>query len=277
MGEEHIAPDEVTFLVLLTACSHAGLVKEGEKLFDAMRVFHRLDPTLKHYTCMIDLFGRAGHFDKAKAVLEKVPHAALFLSMLNACRKWRNVNLGRWAFEQLVRLDRDCATAYVCMGNVYAAAGMQTEAIRITDSKNKAWNKTSECWWTDSNGKVHSFATIDQNHPQRVNIYAKLDEIDQKLLELGCTDGLNQLSGTALKDETDHGSCGNMGSLVIAHALINSPDSVPIHVTKNMRICDAYHSAMCLLSMIEKRTIHVNDPNRVHSFANGRCLCDDFR
>jgi hypothetical protein len=162
------------------------------------------------------------------------------------------------------------------MGNVYAAAGMQTEVIRIEGSKNKAWNKTSECWWTDSNGNVHSIATIEQNHPQSLYIYAKLDEIDEKLLELGCTDGLNRLSGTASTDGTEHGSCANMGTLVIAHALINTPDSMPIHVTKNTRICDAYHSALCLLSKIEKRTIHVTDPNRIHSFANGRCLCDNL-
>ena len=146
MKAENFVPNLVTFTVLLTACSHAGLVEEGQKLFDEMRIDYHLTPTLEHYSCMIDLFGRAGHFDKAKSFLNKVSHLdddlPLLLTLMGACRKWRNVKLGNWAFEQLVRLDETCSAAYVCMENIYASAGMQVEAheIEFLRAKNKAWN-----------------------------------------------------------------------------------------------------------------------------------------
>ena len=93
---------------ILSACSHAGLLEEGEKFFDEMYAVYCLTPQIEHYTCMIDLYCRAGDFDKAKALLEKLPscdHLPIFFIILGACQKWVNVNLGRWAFEQLVRLD----------------------------------------------------------------------------------------------------------------------------------------------------------------------------
>ena len=130
MRREGVVPNFVTFTVMLNACSHAGLVKDGEKLFNEMCVVYDLTPSLEHYTCMIDLFGRAGHFDKAKALLEKVSHSGhlpLFLNILGACKKWRNMKLARWLFEKLIELDENCAAAYVYMENIYAAAGMQME------------------------------------------------------------------------------------------------------------------------------------------------------
>ena len=83
---------------------------------------------------MVDLFGRAGHFDKVKILLNDMPsatHLPLFAAVLGACRKWGNVELGRWAFIRSVSLDEDCDAAYVYMGNIYAAAGMHKEADEI--------------------------------------------------------------------------------------------------------------------------------------------------
>ena len=89
--------------------------------FDDMENVYCLKPTLEHYACMVDLFSRAGHFEKALVVIEKVPPSdclQLWLDLLGACRKWLNVELGRWAFEQLVKLDEKCVTAYIYMGNI---------------------------------------------------------------------------------------------------------------------------------------------------------------
>ena len=125
MRTEGIMPNSVTFIVLLTACSHAGLIKEGEKLFDDMCAHYFLSPTLEHYTCMIDLFGRAGDFDKMKALLDKMPscdHIPLYLSILGACSKWRNVKFGLWAFKQVIGLDGNCAAAYMYMESIYTGS-----------------------------------------------------------------------------------------------------------------------------------------------------------
>ena len=90
MVSEGTVPDVVTFLVLLSSCSHAGRVEEGQMLFDDMENVYCLKPTLEHYACMVDLFSRAGHFEKAMVAIEKVPPSdclQLWLNLLGACRK----------------------------------------------------------------------------------------------------------------------------------------------------------------------------------------------
>ena len=127
-------PNLITFVGVLTACSHGGLLKEGEKLFDDMCFVYYLSPTVEHYACMIDLFGRAGYLDKAQILFNKVSysdHLLLLLAILGACHKWVNVKLGRWAFAQAVELDKNCAAAYACMENIYIAAGMHMEMNEI--------------------------------------------------------------------------------------------------------------------------------------------------
>ena len=144
MWENKLKPDSFTFVSVLTACNHAGLIEEGQIIFDDMHSIYDLAPTLEHYACMVDLFGRAGHFDKVKTLLYKASHSGhlpVFRSILGSCRKWRNVKLGRWAFEQSIQIDEKCSVAYVCMEKIYAAVGMQTEAdgIEALRVKNKAW------------------------------------------------------------------------------------------------------------------------------------------
>ena len=121
MLSEGIMPDSVTFLVLLSVCNHAGLLKEGAQVFDDMCVVYGLTPTLEHYTCVTDLFVRAGHFAKAIYFLEKTStsdNLPLFLTILAACHKWVNMKIGRCAFVQSVTLDENCSSAYVCMTNM---------------------------------------------------------------------------------------------------------------------------------------------------------------
>ena len=130
MTLEHIVPDAVTFTILLAICSHIGLLKEGEKLFIKMCSVYGVFPTIEHYSCTIDLYGRAGYFDQAKAVLKNVScsggHFWLFLTMLGACRKWGNVKLAQWTFEESkIHMDEDYEAAYVCIESIYASACME--------------------------------------------------------------------------------------------------------------------------------------------------------
>ena len=148
MRESNTIPDLITFLVLLNACSHAGLVQEGGTIFATMESVYKFNPTLEHYTCMVDLFSRAGHFDKVISVIEGVPlgdQLPLWLTLLGACYKWVNVHLGRWAFKRSLQLDEKCEASYVCMGNIYAAAGMHAEAEKM-----EAWRVANDInFWVD--------------------------------------------------------------------------------------------------------------------------------
>ena len=104
--------------------------------FDDMDNVCCLKTTLEHYACMVDILGigHAGHFEKAMVAIEKVPPSdclQLWLNLLGACRKQLNVKLGRWAFEQLVKLDEKCVSAYIYMRNIYVVVGIQEEASEI--------------------------------------------------------------------------------------------------------------------------------------------------
>eukprot|EP00250_Pteridium_aquilinum_P020378 c24792_g8_i1 orf=2-454(+) len=99
---ERILPDKVTFACVLNACSHLGLVEDGHNYFVSMSAKYGLKPELEHYTCMVDLYGRAGHLDEAAGVIHGMQasdYSAIWSALLGACQKWGDVNVGRWAFE----------------------------------------------------------------------------------------------------------------------------------------------------------------------------------
>lgn len=144
MLEEGIKPNLVTFVHVLNACNHAGLVRKGQIYFEAISQKYGLNAELDHYTCMIDLLGRAGHIVKALSMIKKMPmqpDLVVWHTVLGACRKWYNVNLGRVAFEHAVRLDERVAATYLFMFNIYMDAGMHEDADKIEAMRNEnlAW------------------------------------------------------------------------------------------------------------------------------------------
>ena len=103
-----VVPDLVTFVVLLTACNHAGLVEEGEEIFNEMCDTFHLMPTLEHYNCMIDLFGRTGHFKEALDLRQLSPcesGTVGWSSLLTNCTNHGNPGLGRQCFNSVVHMD----------------------------------------------------------------------------------------------------------------------------------------------------------------------------
>ena len=166
MTEDGIKPDLVTFTVVLNAFSHSGLVEEGQMIFDDIQSVYHVAPTLEHYTSMIDLFSRAGHFEKAARLIGKVSSSTeqllLWLVLLGACLKWLNVDLGRWTFEKLIRLDEKCAQAYICMANIYAAVGLHAKAneIEVWRVNSGALHISDYCSWTDVDVNLYP---IDNN------------------------------------------------------------------------------------------------------------------
>ncbi|KAH7436565.1 hypothetical protein KP509_05G026100 [Ceratopteris richardii] len=134
MEHKGIFPDAITFSCVLNACSHSGLIEEGEIYFSNITSKYGIIPNSEHYTCMVDLFGRAGHLDKAVAVIQRMPstdYPSVWSALLGSCRKWGDVDLGRWAFDHAIQVDGNDSAAYVCMANIYAAAGRQDDAENI--------------------------------------------------------------------------------------------------------------------------------------------------
>ncbi|KAI5062664.1 hypothetical protein GOP47_0023203 [Adiantum capillus-veneris] len=141
---KRIDPNSVTFIIVLNACRCLSLVVKGQQYFKTMKENYGIVPTLEHHTCMVGLFGSAGYFEQAMKEIKKMPSSGFlpaWHTLLAACRKWGNVNHGRVAFEHAVGLDKKSAVAYVCMSDIYAAAGMQDDADKIEALRveNEAW------------------------------------------------------------------------------------------------------------------------------------------
>lgn len=130
MMKVHLYPNLVTFLSVLNACSHAGLMNESQAYFELMTSAYGYTPTCEHYTCMADLFSRAGHTDKVMELIERMPFtpdSVVWHIVLEISRKWGDVKLARLAFEHTLQCDESTAAPYVCMSNIFADAANQED------------------------------------------------------------------------------------------------------------------------------------------------------
>lgn len=281
MKQQGVHPDSITFLNVLTVCSHVGLLTEAQKHFQSMSTEYRLLPTIQHYTCMVDLMGRAGEVDQAMALVKEMPcqpDGVVWRTLLGACRKWNHLELGVKVFECAMKLDKHDNAAYVLMSNIYAAAGRHGDARQIQASRLRAqaWKKPGQSWWTDIHGVVHSFVAGDSEHRDMHKILEKVDNLVAKMKKAGYTPHLGSVLRDVHDDEKEAALCGHSEKLAIAHALLNTPEGTTIRVVKNLRVCEDCHIAISFISKIEQRTIICRDANRFHVYKDGKCSCKGY-
>lgn len=126
MEANDVRPDEVTFVGVLSACSHAGLIDEGLRFFNSMTKEHSLQPVAEHYACMVDLLGRAGRLSEAFKLVQGMqiqPNAGVWGALLGACRVHKNDELARFAAEKLFELEPRKTSNYVLLSNISAESG----------------------------------------------------------------------------------------------------------------------------------------------------------
>ncbi|KAH7314972.1 hypothetical protein KP509_21G029400 [Ceratopteris richardii] len=129
-----IQPDEVTFVSVLSACSHAGLVDEGVKLFNSMQRVHFITPTVEHYGCMVDLYARAGYLKEAEDIINKMDFefdSVVWETLLSACRIYGDTERGKHAAECAIQLKSQNDAPFILLSNIYAAEGRWEDVARI--------------------------------------------------------------------------------------------------------------------------------------------------
>ncbi|XP_043721246.1 putative pentatricopeptide repeat-containing protein At5g37570 [Telopea speciosissima] len=134
MRKEELSPNEVTFVGVLNACSHAGLIEAGCEYFKLMTESYGIIPLTEHYACMVDLLGRAGRLEEAyKLILDSVvtPDAGTWGALLGACRVYGNVELGEIAAEHLFGLEPENTGNYILLANIYASMNRWDDAARV--------------------------------------------------------------------------------------------------------------------------------------------------
>ncbi|KAJ0105221.1 hypothetical protein Patl1_18782 [Pistacia atlantica] len=140
-------PNDVTFLGVLCACSHGGMVDEGRRYFDMMCNTYHIKPTIKHYGCMVDILGRAGFVEEAYRLIRSMPvkcNAIVWRTLLAACRIHGNVELGKKVRKHLLELEPDHSSDYVLLANMYASVGQWDEAMGVRKSMQERRVQKSE-------------------------------------------------------------------------------------------------------------------------------------
>ncbi|XP_072977259.1 pentatricopeptide repeat-containing protein At2g22410, mitochondrial [Typha angustifolia] len=185
MREIGLQPDEVTFVGVLSACCHAGLVNEGRAFFAEMNTKYKLQRRLKHYSCMVDLLGRAGHLDEAEELIESMPmkpDTVVWAALFFACRTHHNVSMGERAALKLLELDPHDSGIYVLLANMYVEANMRQEADKVRVwMRNMGVEKTPGCSSIEVNGIVHEFIVRDNSHPESKDIYECLEKLTRQI------------------------------------------------------------------------------------------------
>ncbi|KAL4308187.1 hypothetical protein GQ457_01G022230 [Hibiscus cannabinus] len=189
MQRTNMKPDGVAFLGVLTACNHGGLVREGWKYFNQMQEEHRIQPSEKHYACVVDLLGRAGCLKEAYNLIRNMPispSAVIWGALLAACRVHRNVELAEIAAEELFKMEPDNSGNYVLLSNIYADSKRWDGVSRIREMiRNNEVRKNRASSWIELGSVVHEFVTADALHFDSERIYLTLYLINEEMKLLG--------------------------------------------------------------------------------------------
>lgn len=274
-------PDHVTFVGVLSACSHVGLVDEGFSHFNSMKEVYGLAPKMEHYSCIVDLLGRAGELDKIEDFINTMPmkpNVLIWRTVLGACCRTngQKTELGRKAAEMLFDIEPQNAVNYVLLANMYASGGKWegvTEA-RVA-MRRAAAKKEAGCSWVTMKDGVHVFVAGDKSHPDNDLIYEKLRELNRKMRDLGYA----PLTRFALYDLDPESKAELLSyhseKLAVAFVLTRN-SGLPIRIMKNLRVCGDCHLAFKYISKIVGRLIILRDSNRFHHFNDGMCSCGDY-
>lgn len=216
MIEIGLTPDEVTFLGLLSACCHGGLIEEGKNIFNQMRFRFNLSPKVKHYSSMVDLLGRAGLLDEAEELILTMPmeaDAVVWGSLFFACRTRGNVDMGERVAKKLLELDPHDSGTYILLASMYGEAKRWGEAGRVRKMMiNQGVAKTPGCSSIEVNGYVSEFIVRDKSHPQSECIYACLVQLTKQMELVECVPGFSFFSwDDSLLTDSEFGNIGKTG------------------------------------------------------------------
>ncbi|XP_024023652.1 pentatricopeptide repeat-containing protein At2g22070 [Morus notabilis] len=275
-----IKPDHITYVGVLSACTHVGLVDQGRSYYNLMRNVHKIEPTLSHYSCMIDLFGRAGLLQEAFDFIKSMPiepDVVGWGSLLSACRVHKNVDLAKVAAERLLAIEPENSGAYLALANAYSACGKWEDAARIRKSmKDRGVKKDQGFSWLQIRNTVHVFGVEDGLHPQKDDIYKMMEKIWKEIKKMGFIPDTQSVLHD-LEDEVKEQILRHHSEkIAIAFGLISTPENTTLRIMKNLRVCNDCHSAIKFISRLVGREIIVRDTTRFHHFKDGSCSCRDY-
>ncbi|CAI9101121.1 OLC1v1038375C1 [Oldenlandia corymbosa var. corymbosa] len=282
MLEANIKPDSRTFTALLSGCKNSSLIDEGWKYFDSMKIHYDITPTIEHYSCMVDLLGKAGYLDEAWDLIHKMPmkpDASVWGAFLASCRSHKDLELGKIAAEKLFKLEPYNAANYVLLMNLYSDVNRWSDVQRIKDLMEVKGIKVGPVWsWIRVNKMVHVFYAVGKPHPDEGEILFELYQLMSEMkMSLGYVPATECVIQNIDEEEKKKILLRHTEKLAITYGLIHSKNNAtPVRVIKNSRTCADCHTVAKFMSKLRGRDIILRDGKGFHHFSNGQCSCNDF-
>ncbi|XXG80063.1 hypothetical protein AAC387_Pa09g1011 [Persea americana] len=275
-----LRPNSVTFIGLLHACSHMGLLDEGRRYFASMTRDYNIIPQIEHYGCMVDLLSRAGLLQEAHEFIKNMPikpNGVVWGALLGGCRVHKNVEMGEEVIKHLLELDPLNDGYYVVLSNIYAEAERWEDAAKVRRlMRDRGVKKTPGCSLITINGVTHEFVAGDGDHPRAKEIYERWEVLLEQLKPRGYVPDTSVVLLDMDEDEKLNVLYRHSEKLAVSFGLMNTPHGAPLRIMKNLRVCGDCHAALKLISEISNRQIVVRDRNRFHCFEDGSCSCKDY-
>ncbi|XVE71292.1 hypothetical protein DITRI_Ditri10aG0139600 [Diplodiscus trichospermus] len=185
MRNRKVRLDHITFVAVLTASSHTGLVEEGLNFLKYMESDYGITPRMEHYACAVDLFGRAGRLDEAKTLVESMPFkpdAMMWKTLLGACRACGDIELATQVASHLLELEPEEHCTYILLSHMYGHLRRWDEKASVTRLMRQRGVKKVPGWsWIEIKNKVHSFNAEDQSHSHCKDIYQMLGVLMEEI------------------------------------------------------------------------------------------------
>ncbi|XP_078428590.1 pentatricopeptide repeat-containing protein At2g33760-like [Wolffia australiana] len=273
-------PNSVTFVAVLSACAHAGLVKQGEEIFLSMARDYGVEPRMEHVVCMVDMLGRVGKLGEAFEFLRRHGGGgvAAMTALAGACKRHRRLDLGAAAATELIAMEPENPAHYVLLSNLYAQAGRMGEVAAVRAAMaGRGLKKTTGYSSVEASGVTHVFLMGDRAHPRAAEIRRFLEGLMGRIRDMGYVPETAEAMHEVEEEEAVESALGlHSEKLAVAFGIMSSGEGEPVRVTKNLRMCGDCHSAIKFISAAVRREIIVRDVHRFHRFQDGSCSCSDF-
>lgn len=272
-------PNNVTFVGVLSACAHSGLVDDGRRYWSTMQNLG-VKPSMENYGCMVDLLCRSGLLDDAYSFVIGMPvspNSVIWRTLLVACKSSNRIDIAESASKRLLELEPHNPENYVLLSNLYAS-NSEWDRVSYLRKKMKDSNVTAVagCSSIEINGYLHEFVVSDDSHPEIKEIRLVLREIADRVRRAGHKPWTAAVLHDIGEEEKEVALCEHSERLAIAYGLLKTKSPHVIRVVKNLRFCLDCHEVAKIISKSYNREIIVRDRVRFHKFMGGSCSCKDF-
>ncbi|XP_077213557.1 tetratricopeptide repeat (TPR)-like superfamily protein [Tasmannia lanceolata] len=280
MESSGVRPDGITFISILYACSHVGLIEQGCEYFHKMKEVYEIELSIEHYGCMVDLYGRSGLLNEAYKFITNMPiepNAIIWRTLLGACSIHGNVGLAECVKGRLSELEPDDSGDYVLLSNIYAVAGKWTDAATVRGSMNNQNIKKIPGWsMIEVDKVVYRFVAGEGMNGVTEEAHKKLAEIMSALKVEGYVPEIRTVLHDIEEEEKEDAVSRHSEKLAVAFGLARLCHGSVVRIVKNLRVCRDCHTVMKLISKVYTWEIVLRDRSRFHLFKEGSCSCRDY-